>query len=115
MTVVLAEPFKSEVLARQSLGRTRDNDTLYIELVDLSFVQIKRYYYYKLPIFNKYAKSVSDININSYELNERYERIEGKRDRLVKLSPIRAYDERFIPEKQETGGLRPAVYFFNQY
>ncbi len=27
MTVVLAEPFKSKVLARQSLGRTRDSDT----------------------------------------------------------------------------------------
>ena len=43
MTIVLAEPFKSEVLARQTLGRTRDDDTLYIELVDLGFYKIKQY------------------------------------------------------------------------
>jgi hypothetical protein len=43
MVVVLAEPFKSEVLARQTLGRTRDNDTFYIEIVDVSFNQINSY------------------------------------------------------------------------
>ena len=38
-SVVLAEPFRSEVLARQTLGRTRDPNTTYIELVDIGFKQ----------------------------------------------------------------------------
>ena len=30
MTIVLAEPFKSNVIAQQTLGRTRDKNTVYI-------------------------------------------------------------------------------------
>ena len=37
VTVVLAEPFRSEVLARQTLGRTRDDNTYYIDCVDDGF------------------------------------------------------------------------------
>lgn len=54
-TFVLAEPFKSEVLARQSLGRTRAKDTNYYEVVDEGFYQCKRYYVQKKPVFEKYA------------------------------------------------------------
>lgn len=61
LTVVLAEPFKSEILARQTLGRTRDNDTEYIELVDIGFSQCSKYYSYKKPIFLKYALSCREI------------------------------------------------------
>ena len=61
LTVVLAEPFKSEILARQTLGRTRDNDTEYIELVDIGFPQCSKYYSYKKPIFLKYALSCREI------------------------------------------------------
>ena len=60
-TVVLAEPFKSEVIARQTLGRTRANNTFYIDLVDLGFKQTRKFYYYKLPIFEKYAVDVKHI------------------------------------------------------
>ena len=35
LTVVLAEPFKSDIVCRQRLGRTRDANTIYIETVDL--------------------------------------------------------------------------------
>lgn len=42
-TILLAEPFKSAVLARQTLGRTRDPNTKYIEFIDMGFSQIKRY------------------------------------------------------------------------
>ena len=35
LTVVLAEPFKSDIVFRQTLGRTRDPNTIYIETVDL--------------------------------------------------------------------------------
>lgn len=69
-TVVLAEPFKSEVLARQSLGRTRDDNTKYIEVVDMSFPQITRYFYHKLPIFKVYAKSVSSIDLRKDKIDK---------------------------------------------
>lgn len=79
-TVVLAEPFKSEVIARQTLGRTRANNTFYIDLVDLGFKQTRKFYYHKLPIFEKYALDVKHIQFNqelidkksSYILNNMY-------------------------------------------
>ena len=61
MVVLLAEPFKSKVLAKQSLGRTRDNDTHYIELVDVGFPAIKRWYKEKKSVFKKYALSTTEI------------------------------------------------------
>lgn len=69
MTVVLAEPFKSEVLARQTLGRTRDDNTFYIEIVDTGFQQINKYYHYKRPIFDKYALSCTEINLTPNDLD----------------------------------------------
>lgn len=69
MTVVLAEPFKSKVLARQSLGRTRDKDTTYIEIVDSGFEAIMGCYKAKLPIFKKYATSVSEVKLSRSVLN----------------------------------------------
>lgn len=97
-TFVIADPFKSEVLARQSLGRTRDPDTTYVELVDLGFKQINRFYRAKLPVFNKYACSVNDVHIDQYELKRRYENI--VRQRIPwKHVPIELHDERFnFPE-----------------
>lgn len=61
LTIVLAEPFKSEILARQTLGRTRDNDTEYIEMVDMGFPQCSRYYLQKKHVFLKYALSCREI------------------------------------------------------
>ncbi len=95
-TVVLAEPFKSEVIARQSLGRTRDSNTNYIELVDLGFKQIKSFYYSKLPVFNKYALSTSDIMIDQYELDVRSKRLKNEREKHISMSPLRFYDPRFF-------------------
>ena len=94
MTILLAEPFKSEVLARQTLGRTRDNNTKYIELVDMGFYYIKKYYFAKLPIFNKYASDVSDTVIEQTELMRRAENIKESR-RHWQESPIELYDTRF--------------------
>lgn len=68
MTIVLAEPFKSEVLARQTLGRTRSDNTYYIEIVDTGFFYIKKYYTYKKPIFSKYATKCSDVKFTDEEL-----------------------------------------------
>lgn len=101
-TVVLAEPFKSEVLARQSLGRTRDRDTTYIELVDLGFSYIKNFYYAKLPVFNKYALSTSDIFIDQYELDRRAERLKEEREKHISMSPLRFHDPRFFVYNEDS-------------
>ena len=93
-SIVVADPFKSEVLARQSLGRTRDKDTDYIELVDLGFKYTYKFYKDKLPVFNKYALEVADAHVDQYELRRRYENI--VRQRIPwKESPIELFDERF--------------------
>lgn len=62
--IVLAEPFKSQVLARQTLGRTRADNTEYVEVVDNSFAQTRRFYNAKLPIFDKYATSCDEVRLN---------------------------------------------------
>lgn len=95
-TVVLAEPFKSEVLARQSLGRTRDKDTVYIELVDLGFSYVRNFYYSKLKVFNKYAASTSDIHIDQFELDRRAERLKADREKKIAMCPVRFHDPRFF-------------------
>jgi hypothetical protein len=85
LTIVLAEPFKSEVLARQTLGRTRDDDTFYIEIVDNGFVQIKRYYNEKKPIFAKYATKCSDIKLTDNDLDTKCNKIIEERSKLIPL------------------------------
>lgn len=96
MTIVLAEPFKSEVIARQSLGRTRDKDTMYVEIVDMGFKFIKRFYLAKLPVFNKYALSTEDTFIDFYELNARSNRLKEEREEYITNCPIRFVDTRFF-------------------
>lgn len=85
MVVVLAEPFKSEVLARQTLGRTRDKDTFYIEVVDTGFTAIKNYYRLKKPVYEKYALKMSEIDLNDFELNERSNKIIAERAHITNL------------------------------
>lgn len=94
MTIVLAEPFKSEIIARQTLGRTRDDKTLYIELVDLGFKYTKKFYYDKLKTFNKYAKDTSDTHIDQYELDRRSTILKEERNNH-KICPIELCDNRF--------------------
>lgn len=67
-TLVLAEPFKSEVLARQTLGRTRDKDTYYIEVVDKGFTQCNKYFLAKKPTFNTYALDCKVVEISDSDL-----------------------------------------------
>ena len=116
MTIVLAEPFKSEVLARQSLGRTRSNNTLYVELVDMGFVYLKRFYYAKLPTFNKYAKSTSDTMIDQYELDKRSEKLIEIRDKKIEMCPYKFRDERFFDYTEEDINykkIRTPVFFLS--
>ena len=75
MTIVLAEPFKSEVLARQTLGRTRDYNTVYIDIVDIGFSYCNSYYKAKKSIFEKYATECNVITINDDDLTYRAEKL----------------------------------------
>lgn len=74
-TVVLSEPFKSEPMAIQLLGRTRADNTICIEAIDEGFQPIMKFYYYKKPIYAKYAKSTTETRFKKYELEEIVERI----------------------------------------
>ena len=110
MTILLAEPFKSEILARQTLGRTRDDNTMYIEIVDIGFKYIRKFYYNKLPIFNKYAKDVSDTLIEQYELNKRNQDIYEKRNSDWRVKPLVFDDQRFeFEEIDKNKDLRPSI------
>lgn len=89
MTVVFNEPFKSHVLAQQTLGRTRDDNTFYIDCVDMGFNAIKKYYYYKRPIFDKYALSCSDMPMRDNEVMGRYNNIvEARESRYKDCEPV---------------------------
>lgn len=71
VTVVLAEPFRSPVLARQTLGRTRANNTYYFDCVDDGFFYTKSYFNSKKPIFNKYATKCTNIVMTEKEIDIR--------------------------------------------
>ncbi len=78
ITVVAAEPFKSDILAIQSLGRTRDRNTLYLEFVDTGFYYTKYYYNCKKPVFKKYALDCSQIMYDQETLDIKYDEIYNK-------------------------------------
>lgn len=99
LTIVLAEPFKSEVLARQSLGRTRDRNTQYIEVVDYTSNYIKKFYYYKKPIFNKYATSCSEVRLlNDNILIDKACEIQERRKNLMPMITIPNKSQNMIQE-----------------
>lgn len=83
-TLVLAEPFKSEVLARQTLGRTRNNDTYYIEIVDRGFRYCNKFYLDKKRVFIKYALDTNFLEINDLDLEVTY-------NKIMKNSPVFKY------------------------
>lgn len=78
LTIALAEPYCSKIISKQSLGRTRI-DGYYIDVIDVGFEQCRRFYYKKLPIFEKYAKDCSVIKLNKNELETRYQNIINQR------------------------------------
>ena len=113
-SVVLAEPFRSEVLARQSLGRTRDPNTSYIELVDVGFKQTLRYYNSKKPVFSKYAASCKNLDVDNTKLINLSEEARCNiRDRFK--YPIRFNEgyptEALIFNDSDKKIMYPAIYF----
>lgn len=90
-TIVLAEPFKSKVLAQQTFGRTRAKNTSYKDIVDTGFYFTKRFYDQKRPVFMKYATDCKEIVLRNSELIDRSNAIKEFRDTLV--SPMRFFEE----------------------
>ena len=82
-TVVLAEPFKSRVLAEQTFGRTRADNTTYKELVDTGFFFTKRFYEQKKPIYAKIATECKEVSIRTSELIAKSDEIKRKHDKLI--------------------------------
>ena len=79
MTVIAASPFKSEVLMQQVLGRTRANNTMCVELIDVAFGQITRFYYNKKHTIEKYALDHSDVKFSQYEIDFRHANVVEER------------------------------------
>lgn len=79
VTINVAEPFKSKVLAKQTLWRTRADNTFFIELIDMGFRQCKKYYYSKKEVYEKYALSNSESSFSENEIKCRSEKIENDR------------------------------------
>lgn len=87
LTIVLAEPFRSAVIAAQSLGRTRGYDTDYIEIVDTGFNRLKQYYKDKQKIFNKLALSNQTIHMRDEDIYEKH--MQSLRSQRIRLDNIR--------------------------
>ena len=78
MVINLAEPFRSSVLAQQTLGRCRMNNTLYLDIVDQGFYFTKSYYESKKSVFSQYAKSCKCVMFSDAELEDRCNMIREK-------------------------------------
>lgn len=89
-TVNLAEPFKSKVLAQQTFGRTRDQDTLYKDIVDTGFFYTKKFYEFKKPVFKKYATECVEINMTNDQITTKSQNIVDERSRYVQ--PMEFFD-----------------------
>lgn len=91
-TINLAEPFKSSVLAQQTLGRCRMDNTTYIDIVDQGFFFTKKYYSAKKPVFAQYAKSCRSVNMDDEEIRVRSENIRAKYS-VKKIMCMQVYDK----------------------
>lgn len=91
-TIVLAEPFRSTVLARQTLGRCREDNTVYLDFVDNGFFFTKKYYKIKKPVFTQYAKSYHDTPLSDSEIFAKSDAIRRKY-KEQKVMCMRVYKE----------------------
>lgn len=98
-TVNLAEPFRSKVLAQQTFGRTRGDDTVYKDIVDTAFSQTRAYYNYKKPVFSKYATECKEVILRNNELKERGEAIKEKQANLRPAIIFEDDRDKYLPPK----------------
>lgn len=71
MTVNLNDPFKSELVARQTLGRTRARGTRYVDLVDIGFTALQKFYNHKMKVYKKYASNIYEYMFNDQEIRNK--------------------------------------------
>lgn len=90
--ICLAEPFKSRVLAQQTFGRCRAENTIYKDIVDIGFPQTKAFYNHKKPVFIKYATECVEVRMKDDDLIARAKRI--LLERLPLYTPICIEDPR---------------------
>lgn len=83
-TIILAEPFRSDILAKQTLGRTRNPNTECLEIVDDGFRQLTRFYKSKLPVYKKYATECVEIKVKNDDLSERANYLYKVREKVKK-------------------------------
>ena len=100
----LAEPFKSKVLAKQTFGRLRASDTLYIDAVDTGFFYTNKFYESKKPVYDKYATKCSEVVLKDDELSSWYHREKERRAKL--FTPIYYYRNNL-----DESGLIKAIIF----
>lgn len=102
--VCLAEPFKSRVLAQQTFGRCREDNTIYKDIVDVGFTQTKSFYNSKRPVFKKYATECLEVRLNDEELKSRVKKILLERTKYY--TPFFVPDDRPGHEGEYIGKYR---------
>lgn len=95
--VMLAEPIKSRVLAQQTFGRTRADNTVYKDIVDMGFKQLRSYYNFKKPVFKKYATECKQVRIRQEDLEEKTRQI------LLERRPLYTPFRVWVPGPEGTG------------
>ena len=90
ITIDLADPAKSPVIIRQKLGRTRDWNTLFIDIIDIGFPALRFYYKQRLSVFKKYARKINPPKyLEDKDIRERILSIQAKSKLLLKQAQER--------------------------
>ena len=103
MTIVLNEPFKSQVLTKQTFGRTRAHNTRYIDIVDVGFSTLKHYYASKKPLFKKIATDCVEIQLSDHDINQKLLEIEREERRRLQLIQDRPNLKQVVEITQKAG------------
>lgn len=107
--VCLAEPFKSKVLAQQTFGRCRAENTIYKDIVDVGFMQTRSFYNFKKPVFMKYATDCLEVRLKDQEIKDRVKKI--LLDRAPLYTPIMIEDPREDHKGEYIGKYRNPIVF----
>ena len=94
VTVILNDPFKSNVTTIQALGRNRDRGSFFIDCVDMGFKQLIKFYNARYKTYEDRAMNLETNNLDSYELFKRSEMIRKKNKNGLTV-PIIVVEDRF--------------------
>ena len=94
VTVILNDPFKSNVTTIQALGRNRDRGSFFIDCVDMGFKQLIKFYNARYKTYEDRAMNLETNNLDSYELFKRSEMIRKKNKNGLTI-PFMLIEDRF--------------------